>query len=336
MKILNRNLSYDYNRDFAKDARDFFSKRLSGHIGTWRYSEPLYQGDVVNGMQKWAEFVESARNGSAYYVYRDELEVIEKSKIYIEALGDITLIDLGPGSKEAILEKPGFYMNNLQTIKSYVGVDIVPEIIQRTQNIIQTNFPKIDYYGVYADFYKDRFMYPIKGTPVMVMFGQTLMNLPIDPFNKELVEKMLLFRLKQLKLSLNDGGYLIVTQDMNQNEKSLYDAYMEEADFDLNLLERIKRDVPTINFEPEAFRFEPYFVLETGAAAHTFIAKKDMVFTIENEEMKISKDDRFFMHNTFKFTPEVFIDMAQKAGFKSKSVIITENNNIALHLLESV
>ena len=323
-----------HNPEFAKDARDFFSGRLSGHIGTWRYSEPNFEGDPVNGMGKWAEFVKNARNGSDYYVTNHEIDIIPSALKFLQTLEDITLIDLGPGSKEALLEKPGQYMKKLNTIRQYVGVDIVPELLERTKLDLAETFPHIHYYGACADFYKDRFTYPLSGTPVMVMFGQTLLNLPIDPFNKDLVEKMLLFRLKRLRLHLS-SGYLIVTQDTNLDADSLYKAYMEEADFDLNLLDRVKRDLPTSGFDVSAFDFEPYFVEQTGAAAHTYVLNKNLKCNIAGEAISLNKGQRLFMHNTFKLPAEYFQSIAQKAGYEPITVLTEPENHIALHILKA-
>ena len=106
-------------------------------------------------------------------------------------------------------------------------------------------------------------------------------------------------------------GYLVITQDCNQDGQSLYDAYMTEEEFDLNLLYRIQRDLPvSVSFNPEDFAFEPCWIKETGAASHTYVCKKDMNFSIGDERFYLVKGQRFYMHNTYKFDADNFLNLS--------------------------
>jgi uncharacterized SAM-dependent methyltransferase len=211
---------------FLKDASDFFAEKRLGHMGYWRYSEPLFSGDKVNGMHHWAEFVKSARNGNAYYVYNDEVEVIQNSvlKIQKEIQGPITLIDLGPGSKEALIEKPGFLISSLEGVNSYVGVDIVPDLLIRIQKIVEENYPHLQFFGFNKDFFHLPLSLPISGTGLMVIFGQTMLNLPIDPFDAKLSRMMMTGMFKKLRADWPQGACFIATQDCTQDSKDLVEA----------------------------------------------------------------------------------------------------------------
>lgn len=338
MHIQSLQKNYAYNEAFARDAQDFFSARRLGHMGTWRYSEPMYNSDVVNGMHHWAEFVKTARAGSDYYVVNEELEVINNLSQIIssEIKGPVTLIDMGPGSKEALLEKIGPFLRNLET-KKYVGVDIVKECLDRIEVCLQDNFPSINFHGCNKDFYNERITYPVEGTPVMVMVGQTIFNLPINPFDLKKPSEKTIQHLKRFKSYLGSNGYLIVTQDCNLDGDDLYKAYMTEADFNLNMLHRIKRDLPVHgNYNPDGFSFEPYWIPETGAAAHTYVARENMNFSIADEAFSIEKGQRFFMHNTYKFSCAAFQKMAHAAGFSVQSSHLSNTRRMAIHVLRVV
>lgn len=326
------------NKEFLDDICDFFAGRRAGHAGTWRYSEPLFKGDKVNGMYHWGEFVKTARAGSAYYVVNDELDVIRRAAPQISNVipGALTAVDMGPGSKEAVLEKVGPFLNT-GMVSSYVAVDIVKECVERTAKIVAEHFPEISFFGLNRDFYREPMAFPVSGTPVMMMFGQTLFNLPVDPLDANAYEPLMMERLLRFRMHLGTYGYLVITQDCNQDGQSLYDAYMTEADFDLNLLYRIQRDLPVSDsFNPDDFAFEPCWVPETGAASHTYVAKKDLHFSIGDEAFSLKRGQRFYMHNTYKFSVDQFLAMARRAYFEPVFTEKSHSGRVALHVLKAV
>lgn len=325
------------NPDFSKDIRDFFSGRKSGHIGTWRYSEPLYKGDIVNGMYHWGQFIKNAQSHGVYYIFNDEVNVIKKFAPKIQSLLPeiLTLIDMGPGSKEAVLEKIGPLFKTGQ-ISSYVAVDVVKECVERTNKIIADNFPDISFFGMAEDFYQETLKIPVSGMPVMLMFGQTLFNLPIHPLDKILPTSIVVDRLLRFRSHLRFGGYLLVAQDINQNGDDLVNAYAGEKEFAENLLYRIQRDLPVSDeFDPAQFSFEPCWVPETGALAHSYICKQDMSFSVSGESFFFKKNKRLYLHNTYKFPVDAFLNMAQNARFDVVHTEFSDSERMALHLLKA-
>lgn len=338
MLLQKRAASLPVHDEFFKDISDFFAGRRSGHVGTWRYSEPLFAGDKVNGMHHWAEFVKSARAGSDYYVVNDELDVICRTAPKFSSVvpGALTAIDMGPGSKEAVLEKVGPFLD-AGMVSSYVAVDIVKECVERTGKVIADHYPDVSFFGMHRDFYREPLAFPISGAPVMMMFGQTLFNLPVDPLDVAAYEPLMMERLLRFRMHLGTYGYLVITQDCNQDGKSLYDAYMTEATFDLNLLYRIQRDLPVSDsFDPEDFEFEPCWVPETGAASHTYVVKRDIEFSIGSENFSLEQGQRFYMHNTYKFSTDMFLKMARRAYFEPIFTEKSKSGRVALHVLKAV
>lgn len=326
-----------YNEHFKRDICDFFSQRRSGHIGTWRYSDPLFSGDRVKGMQYWADLVKSARGGNNYYIVNEEIEVIQLAAKNLSHIipKQGTLIDLGPGSKEALLEKAGPFIRNLDT-KLYIGVDVSAECLSWAKETIEQDFSGVNCKTILGDFYDD-LIFPKMGTPVMCMFGQTIFNLPIHPLDLAAPSRMTVQRLRQFKRSLGRGGYLILAQDCNQNADNIYDAYMEAEKFNMNLLHRIERDLPVSpGFDVDNFYFEPQWIPETGAATLTYVCKQNMDFSIGNETFNLKAGQRFYMHNSYKFELSKFQKMAWSAGFRIHSSQFTKSRRMALHVLKVV
>jgi len=329
--------AHAYNHDFAKDIRDFFSGRRSGHIGIWRYSEPMFEGDKVNGMGLWGEYIRKAKVGNAYYVPHGEMQALKAllKNITHHIKGDTTVIDLGPGSEEALLGKVMPVIDALKS-KSYIGVDIVPECLQRIEESLKAHAPDVRFKGIVADFYKDRIPLPVETTLVMAIFGQTIINLPIDPRAGNLPDPELTSNLKKFHAHLNGKGYFIAAQDCNQNEKDFHDAYMTGADFHLNLLYRIARDLHVSEgFDPGGFGFKVTFFKETGAMAYTYVCQKPMEFELEGEKFSLSKGQEFYLHNSYKFKADRFVGVASNAGFKLIDTQFDEGQRVAVHLFKA-
>lgn len=327
-----------YNKTFAKDIRDFFSERKSGHVGIWRYSEPMYEGDKVNGMGHWADYIKKAKAGNAYYVPNGEIEALNAlmKNIRSHVKGDATVIDLGPGSEEALLGKVRPVLEALDS-KHYIGVDIVPELLTRMQECLKAHSPDIQFTGINSDFYQNKIKLPTDTTLVMAIFGQTIINLPIDPRVEKLPDMVLGSYFKRFHSHLNGNGYFIAAQDTNQNEADFHDAYMTGADFHLNLLYRIARDLPVSDgFDPDAFSFKITFFKETGAMAYTYVCQKSMVFKLEGETFFLSKGQEFYLHNSYKFVADRFISIAKDSGFTAIDTHFDADQKVAVHLFKTV
>jgi uncharacterized SAM-dependent methyltransferase len=335
MKLLPK--EQHYNKVFAKDVRDFFSERRSGHVGIWRYSEPDYEDDRVNGMWHWGQYIKKAKDGNAYYVPNGEIQALNAllKNIRGHVKGDATVIDLGPGSEEALFGKVMPVLEALDS-KSYIGVDIVPECLQRIEASLNANAPDIRFAGINVDFYQNRIHLPKNTTLVMAIFGQTIINLPIDPRVEKLPDIVLGSYFKRFYSHLNGNGYFIAAHDTNQNEADFHDAYMTGADFHLNMLYRIARDLPIgAGFDPNAFGFKINFFKETGAMAYTYVCKKPMTFELEGETFSLSKGQELYLHNSYKFKADRFVSIAQDSGFKVVDTQFDADDRVAVHLFKT-
>ncbi len=327
-----------YNKAFATDIRDFFSKRRSGHVGIWRYSEPLYEGDRVNGMWHWGQYIKKAKAGNAYYVPNGEIQALNAllKNIRSHVKGDITVIDLGPGSEDALLGKVVPVLEALDA-KHYIGVDIVPECLLRIEASLKTNAPDIHFAGINSDFYQEKIQLPTDTTLVMAIFGQTIINLPIDPRVEKLPDMVLGSYFKRFHSHLNGNGYFIAAQDTNQNEADFNDAYMTGADFHLNMLYRIARDLPVSEgFDPDAFGFKITFFKETGAMAYTYVCLKPMAFELEGETFSLSKGQELYLHNSYKFKADRFVSIAKDSGFDLVDTKFDTDQRVAVHLFRTI
>ncbi len=325
------------NIDFLKDMLDLFSGRKFAHVGNWRYSEPMFPGDVVNGLKIWNSITERAKNGGKYYIFSDEVDLIANSaENIIKYIPQNTIfIDLGPGSKEAILDKSGSVLLKAQgKIVEYVAVDLVPEILKNAEVIFFERFPDTKFTAMYGDMFTPLDL-PEHGNRLAAIFGQTMFNIAINPHDADLAKTKIVEMLVALRGHLRQGEKIIVPQNCSEDEEEIKAAYMEQEEVWLNFFHRVGRDLPIEgNYDPEGFVYEPYWIAASNILSHTAVPKKPMQFKLGGETVTLGPKDRLYMHNTFISPVHTFEELATSAGLKVCYRNINEKGRMALHILE--
>jgi uncharacterized SAM-dependent methyltransferase len=329
------------NAEFLIDIQDLFSMRRFGHVGQWRYSPPIFDGDKVNGLNLMLGVMsERKAKNSDYYIYADEVAIIRDTVDELNAHipHNTTLIDLGPGGCDSVRNKVGCVLNAWKTkVKAYVGVDINQDILNKAASTFDRHYSNIPVQTLHQDFFADTLNLPFEGYRVAMIFGQTLFNLPVNPLFAGVGEKMTTQMLGQLRRNLRVGEVLMVTQDCNADSDEIVSAYAEEKAVWLNMLHRIKRDLLVDgNFDVEGFDFEPLWITETKALSHTYVVKKQMSFEIGGKHFNLNEGDRFYLHNSYKFSLDDFKTIAHDAGFEFTHTAINDKNRMALHMLKAV
>ncbi len=330
------------NADLCIDTLDLFQRRRAGHMSKWLYSSPHFKGDKACGADVRQRVIEEAKNGSAYYVFRDEESIIRHSARELGVLLDrpARLIDLGPGSLDAVEQKVFPLIDaNRKSVTEYVGVDVCEETLQQAADAVSRKFPDIGAKQIVANFIDDNFTY---GEPIpfemAVLFGLTSFNLEIDPHTTGLSEKVLQTYLKRLRNHFSgDQSYLVMTQDINHDPESLRAAYFAISPYFLCLPHLMRRDLFIEgNFNPDGFIVDIDYIPETSALSTCFIAREDMTFRIESETCTIHKGDRFYFNNAYKFDIPTFLKAASGAGLECLKTIREDGNHCVLHIMKTI
>jgi uncharacterized SAM-dependent methyltransferase len=325
------------NTAFSADIRDLFSRRKFAHVGNWRYSEPLFPGDRVNGLEIWNRLTERAIHGGKYYIFSDEVNLIADS--FPGILGFIPentiLIDLGPGSKEAILAKIGAVLKNSENrITEYVSVDLVPEILRNSEIIFQQAFPQIKFTALQQDIFKPLNL-PAQGYRLAAIFGQTLFNVAINPADGNLARRKISGLLTALREHLRPGERIIVPQNCCEMPAEIEAAYWEQEEVWLNLFHRIGRDLPIKgDYDPEGFVYEPHWIASSNILSHTVVPKKKMQFELDRETLRLTPAERLYLHNTAIYPVSVFRELIADAKLKVCYCRVNDRKRMALHILE--
>ena len=159
------------------------------------------------------------------------------------------IIEFGPGTETAFINKSLPFLRAVKQFKSYVPVDLCETYLRQSQEIVGQQLPEISVKPIKEDFIKNVELVRNFTKPVVFFKGSTITNLSakncIDFLNK-------------ICSALQPDGILIVGVDSNQNELSLNKAYDTEkvAKFVLNIFHLINRDLSITNFNPTAFKYE--------------------------------------------------------------------------------
>jgi uncharacterized SAM-dependent methyltransferase len=326
------------NRTFLADMQDLFARRRFGHVGKWRFSQPLFPGDPVNGIEIWNRIAERTRSGGKYYIFSDEVSLIRAAipDILSFMSENTSFIDLGPGSKEAILDKVGAILDNGGgKIREYIAVDLVPEILSSGETFFASRFPQIRYTAVLKDIFSSLEL-PEDSNRYAAIFGQTMFNVAIDPFDHDLARQKLLEMLVALRGHLRPGEKIVIPQNCSEDAEEIEAAYREQEEVWLNLFHRAERDLSIHGlYDANGFSFEPLWVHSSSILAHTAVARKAMTFELDGEVISLKPEDRLYLHNTIVCPESVFERMTGTAGFSSIYKRLNEKRRMALHILEA-
>lgn len=231
-----------------------------------------------------------------YYPTRTETALLEKvmPEIASRLPTGAAVVEFGAGSatKTPIL---------LEAIHpaSYVPVDISGDYLEQSADGLRTNFPTLDIIPVTADFARP-FSLPgeIEQLAKIGFFpGSTIGNF---------VPRTATNLLRHFRDLLGAGAYLLIGMDRVKPVERLIAAYDDAegvtADFNLNLLERINRelggDIPV-----DAFRHEARWNDILSRIEMHLVATRDVEFTISETRFDFAQGSSIHTENSHKYGP---------------------------------
>ena len=231
-----------------------------------------------------------------YYPTRTETALLEKvmPEIASRLPTGAAVVEFGAGSatKTPIL---------LEAIHpaSYVPVDISGDYLEQSADGLRTNFPTLDIIPVTADFARP-FSLPgeIEQLAKIGFFpGSTIGNF---------VPRTATNLLRHFRDLLGAGAYLLIGMDRVKPVERLIAAYDDAegvtADFNLNLLERINRelggDIPI-----DAFRHEARWNDILSRIEMHLVAIRDVEFMISGTRFDFAQGSSIHTENSHKYGP---------------------------------
>jgi uncharacterized SAM-dependent methyltransferase len=302
-----------YDVAFAEAAKGFFHGK--GLAGVFTYSSPNFPGDKVDGARLFIEFTKAPE----YYPKRNEESIIPQVAGKIIGLAGYFnfLVDLGCG--EAFSKKIKHFIGDAD----YSPVDMNQSYLHEVTLQCNELYPNKKVVRQHLDFLNDDIKF--QGIPFPVMLGCTITNFGTTASVRKI--------LKQVKPLCEQGnGSFVFSHDTNTNPASLEKCYTHPliAEGTLNVLHRIKRDLPTQNFDPVAFRYHAYWEGITSTYNLCMIPKKDMTFSIDDEWFCLKKDQILPQAPLMKLPAEHMQALVKAEGFDHYSPNFDKDGYIAL------
>ena len=265
-----------------------------------------------------------------YYPTRTEAKILSRSINDIaEAVGEkAVLIEYGSGSSE----KTRTLLSNIEW-KAYVPIDISREHLINSSESISEDYPSLDVYPVCAD-YGEHFDLPEvanKSTHRVVFFpGSTIGN-----FHPEEAVDFL----RRIHEVCGPAGKLLIGVDIPKSKETLERAYDDSegvtAQFNINILNHLNREVGS-DFDTEQFEHRAVYEPGKHRVEMHLVSKAQQKVTVGDSEIELDEGDHIWTESSYKYPPDVFADIARKAGFNIEHVWRDENDLFSVQLLSPI
>lgn len=261
-----------------------------------------------------------------YYPTRTEIAILrEHGPEMADRLGrENVLIELGSGSSLKI-----------QTLLAvlepavYVPVDISKEHLLESAHALAARFPKLSIRAACAD-YSGPFRLPLEpGWSRLAAFfpGSSIGNFD-PPDARRLLERV--------AAVLGPGGKLLIGVDLRKDTQILNAAYNDAqgvtADFNLNLLTRINRELGA-DFDLDAYAHKAFFDDRKGRIEMHLVSLADQVVRVAGQTIRFGRGETIHTESSYKYAIADFQGLARDAGYTSEQVWTDPGELFSVHCL---
>ena len=310
--------------------------------GTRSFADPAFRADVIDGLTRrpraiparWfydhrgSELFEAITELPEYYPTRTETALLRAVAGEIaERVGPgRAVVEFGSGSstKTPII---------LQAVdpSAYVPIDISGDFLRESSRALSERFPGLPVLPVEADFLKPIALPPqVRAAPKLGFFpGSTIGNM-IPSSSTDL--------LRAMRISLGQGAMLLIgmdrIKDTNVLERAYDDAAGVTAQFNLNLLERINRELDG-TIPVRAFRHRAIWNDDRARIEMHLEAARDVLFTVEGRPFEMTAGETIHTENSHKYGPRDARLLLRSGGWTPIAEWTDPGDQFALYLAEA-
>jgi dimethylhistidine N-methyltransferase len=244
--------------------------------------------------RRGSELFDAITRLPSYYPTRVETALLHKimPEVAARIRGGTAVVEFGAGSAT----KTPILLDAISPA-AYVPVDISGDYLEQSAAELQQRFPKLDVIPVTADFARP-FGLPagIEQLPRLGFFpGSTIGNF---------VPRTATDLLRQFRDLLGVGSQLLIGMDRVKPVETLIAAYDDPegvtAEFNLNLLERINRELDG-NVPLDAFRHEARWNDILSRIEMHLVATRDVEFMVSGERFRFGEGSSIHTENSHKY-----------------------------------
>lgn len=264
-----------------------------------------------------------------YYPTRTELAIMDRRMPEIADLvgPNACVIEFGSGSGL----KTRKLLMGLDSPVAYVPVEISRDHLLASAQALADEFTDLEVLPVCADF-TQAFELPepsVSPARNLVFFpGSTIGNFE----EHEAIEL-----LEVMHTEAGAGGALLIGVDLRKTrrvvEKAYNDAAGVTAEFNLNLLRRINRELGA-DFDTGAFHHQAVWDDREGRIEMRLNSRKEQTVRISGEEIRFTEGETIVTEYSHKYEMDEFASLAARAGFRTVKVWCDDQDLFSIHYLE--
>lgn len=265
-----------------------------------------------------SKIFQSIMNMPEYYLTDCELEIFETQTAEIlesfKNNGDaFELVELGAGDGLKTKKLLSYFLHKNINFE-YAPIDISKSAVLQLIDDLNTDFPNLKtrpLIGDYFDLLEE--LNQKEDKPKIILFlGSNIGNFREDEA---------IGFLSQLRAQMKDGDQIFIGFDLKKDANTILNAYNDPhghtAQFNLNLLERINRELGG-NFQTEFFQHQETYDPQTGAAKSFIISSRQQSVLIDDlsQEFHFAEGEKIFVEISQKYDEKMIEKMAEKSGFQ--------------------
>lgn len=306
--------------DLHPTAQDFVGDVLQG-LGQRPASIPAKYFYDAKGSRLFDAITELPE----YYLTRAEIGILQANAAEIAhhiGTGGL-LVEPGGGS----CAKVHILLEGLKPI-AYVPMDISRHHLQLAVQELAIAFPGLEIHAACTDFTCILELPPTAPEGAIVAFfpGSSIGNFDCEG------AVSFLSSIAQL---VKQGGYLLIGVDLKKDKSILQAAYNDAAGitarFNLNLLDRINRELDA-DFNLSTWSHKAFYNERLGRVEMHLVSNCEQQVRVGQTSFKFASGETIHSENSYKYTIEEFIELAQEAGFQSVALWTDEDQLFSVHL----
>jgi L-histidine Nalpha-methyltransferase len=270
-----------------------------------------------------------------YYLTRAEREILEARAAELVSPFEAppTLVELGSGSAAKTRLLIEAFLKRHKRLH-YVPIDICRVMLEQSARQLLDDYPGLEVLAIAAEYREGlrHLQAAIAGPRLILWLGSNVGNL----HRPEAINF-----LQEVRGAMTASDSLLVGIDLRKDRAILERAYNDAqgitADFDLNLLARINRELGG-HFDLDAFGHRAVYDEGLGRIEMYLISKKDQRVCIDSFDLEVSLSAGEAIHteNSYKYSLPEIDSLAAAAGFRIASQWLDGQRRFSVNLLAPV
>lgn len=297
--------------------------------------DTVFLEDVVSGLaqvqktlpckyfydEQGSQLFEAICETPEYYVTRTECNIYQQYAGEMARLIGNKALLLEPGAGS--VKKISYLLSALVNPVGFIPMDISPEILAESSQLLAKKFPELDITPSVVDFSDEQSLSAIfNRLPTQPLVNKRVVFFPGSTIGNFKPHDAIGF-LRQFSANLCHGDGLLIGVDRVKNDGILEAAYDDKAgitaDFNRNLLIRINKELQA-DFLLENFSHKAVFNRHDSRIEMHLVSQCEQEVTIANSTVAFAQGETIHTENSYKYTPENFTVLAAEAGFKHEQM----------------